>query len=69
MTKDQAIDEAKRRWGSDGTAWIGRSTAGKRECRVGFVGPFARHVRGYGLSWEAAFERADQNERTRPCST
>ncbi|MHB8418823.1 MAG: hypothetical protein ACYDCL_12155 [Myxococcales bacterium] len=57
MTTQQALDEARRRWGPDAVLSNGDERIGR--CLVGtFYGGRFR-VKGIGESWEAAFEDAD----------
>jgi hypothetical protein len=55
MTREEALQEAQRRWGNDAYVWKG--TSGKFYVEPGGKDLF------YGASWEAAFADADRRER------
>lgn len=60
MTQDEALQEARRRWGDNAKAYQIRPTS---QCRVGSLNTkpityLTEH--GIGDSWEAAFADADR---------
>lgn len=69
MTRAQALQEARRRWGSDGHAAVARYAhlrptyhVGRKATRTGFA-RYRKNTLGRGDSWEAAFADADRREK------
>ena len=62
MTEEEAVQLAKRRWGTEGYV---RHEAGAIQERfsVGIRDGVLFYVKGSGKSWEDAFARADENSR------
>lgn len=57
MTRDEALVEARRRWGPAAFVRIKLTTDG---CEVGWLsGSHIRAIEGSGLTWEDAFADAD----------
>jgi hypothetical protein len=62
MNDDEAVHQARLRWGSQGYV---RHEAGAVQERfsVGIQDHVLFYVKGRGRSWEEAFEMADENSR------
>ena len=69
MTRAEALQEARRRWGLKlGHAWTvtpyGNPTIRPRYCRVGTKSTPRNQVLGWGFDWEDAFGDADERAAT-----
>jgi len=71
VTRDEALAEARRRWGAGAFAYInGSAMSGGPWASVGYERPGSRTGRGgfcyfNGPTWEAAFADADRREAER----
>ena len=62
ISRDQALVEARRRWGEHGSANIARIIGGRWLCQVGTsppIGSTAERIYGEGVSWDEAFVDAE----------
>jgi hypothetical protein len=68
MTDDEALVEARRRWGDCAKVRndTKRASRGARPYAVGVLEMRAFFIRGEGDSWEAAFQDADRRPQQPP---